>query len=140
MKHLLFLSLFVSFSTLSQSNEKFQISGAYKNIEYPVKTQLLLTQDDGEVMLLDQQFGLGYSYSLEQNKNYEIRFTYSPSLVKTITIIPRDVAHYELNVNFDLREKVHCVLIFEENESYGMYLLTDKEKLNIINSREVAYE
>ena len=76
MKHLPIILALLSFNLYSQTNEKFQISGTFKNIEYPVKTQLLLTQDDGEVLLLDEQFGLRYSYSLEQIKNYQIRFIY----------------------------------------------------------------
>lgn len=140
MKHLPIILALLSFNLYSQTNEKFQISGTFKNIEYPVKTQLLLTQDDGEVLLLDEQFGLRYSYSLEQMKNYQIRFIYSPTLIKTISVIPESSGDYEMNVNFNLREKVHCVLLHEENSLYSWYLLTDQEYLGVVESILASHE
>lgn len=139
MKYLLIILALISFNSFTQKEDLFRISGVFKHIEHPVKTQLILTEDDGEIVVLDEQFGVRYSYGLEHMKNYQIRFTYSPSLVKTITIIPRDVAHYELNVDFDLREKVHCVLLFEDNARYGLYLLTD-EQFEDITSEEIRSE
>ena len=101
---------------------------------------MLLTQDDGEVLLLDEQFGLRYSYSLEQMKNYQIRFIYSPTLIKTISVIPESSGDYEMNVNFNLREKVHCVLLHEENSLYSWYLLTDQEYLGVVESILASHE
>lgn len=140
MKYLLLILTALSFNLYSQSNELFHIMGIYKNIEYPVKTQLIFIPDEGEALIIDQQFGLRYSYYLEQKKNYQIRFIYSPNLIKTISIIPENGGDYVLNVDFNLREKIHCLLMFEENETYGMYLLTDKEQSDIINARNVADE
>lgn len=127
MKHLLILLTLLSFNSLSQSDDLFRITGVYKNIEYPVKTQLILTLDNGEMLLLDEQFGLRYSYYLEQSKNYQVRFIYSPSLIKTISLVPRSGGDHVLNVNFNLREKKHCVLLYEDNDQYGIYLLSDDE-------------
>lgn len=133
MKFILISFLILGFSVFSQeSGDKFNISGTFVNAEHPVKVVLLETLPDGKIIThSEQKQTAGYRFELSQELNYQIRFEYSPTLTKTITVIPRSSATYELNVNFDKKDKIHCILLYEDDDEYDMYLLTQDEYLEL---------
>lgn len=112
---------------LSAFSQKFNLSGHFYNHEGLVRCTIRVTDSLKNVYTIKEEVKYDYyNYDLEQNLNYQIMFE-NQGFYKTLTIIPKSKGEYSMSINFALKEKPHCVLIYKEKDLYDMFLLTDKE-------------
>lgn len=127
MKQILFILFFISSSLFGQTNDRLILKGDFINNAHPVKTQLLISESGEPWKILYEGTLSAYHYSLEIDKIYQVRFEYSEELVKTIVITPKTSEVIHFNVDFGMTEKPYCVLNYEPNGLYGVYLLSDED-------------
>jgi hypothetical protein len=123
-KWILLLFAVINLSAFSQS---FNLSGTFSNHEGLVRCTIRVTDSTGKIHIVKEEVKYNYyNYDLEENLNYQLLFE-NKDIYKTITIIPKSIGKYTLNVDFALKDKIHCVLTHKKEKLYDIYLLTDKE-------------
>jgi hypothetical protein len=123
-KWILLLFAVISLSAFSQD---LNLSGYFRNHEGLVRCTVRITDSLGNITVLKEEVKYNYyNYDLKQDLNYQIMFE-NQEFYKTLTIIPKSTGEYSMSINFALKEKPHCVLLYKEQDLYDMFLLTDKE-------------